>query len=73
MPIVFRVAFKPTATILKPQKTVGRDGKQVAFQAKGRHDPCVLPRAVPIVEAMAAIVLADHALRQRAQTGRTKA
>lgn len=73
MPVVFRVAFKPTATILKPQKTVGRDGKALAYQVKGRHDPCVLPRAVPIVEAMAAIVLADHALRQRAQTGRTRA
>ncbi|MBN8217195.1 MAG: chorismate synthase, partial [Spirochaetes bacterium] len=72
MPILFRVAFKPTATILKPQKTVGRGGKSVQYQVKGRHDPCVLPRAVPIVEAMAALVLADHALRQRAQTGRVK-
>lgn len=66
MPIVFRVAFKPTATILQKQKTVDKTGKSLTYQVKGRHDPCVLPRAVPIVEAMAAIVLCDHALRQRA-------
>ena len=58
-PISFRVAFKPVATISLPQDTVDYDGKPVVFEAKGRHDPCVLPRAVPIVEAMAAIVLAD--------------
>ncbi|MFO8002480.1 MAG: chorismate synthase [Marinilabilia sp.] len=57
--IVFRVAFKPVATILKDQKTVDRNGKEVVMKAQGRHDPCVVPRAVPIVEAMAAMVIAD--------------
>ncbi|MFA6065088.1 MAG: chorismate synthase [archaeon] len=66
MPIVFRVAFKPTATIVQKQKTLNRELKEVEFQGTGRHDPCVLPRAVPIVEAMSAIVLCDHFLRQRA-------
>jgi chorismate synthase len=66
--IVFRVAFKPTATISQPQQTVDRTGKAVTLEAKGRHDPCVLPRAVPMVEAMACLVLADHWLRQRALT-----
>lgn len=65
-PIVLRVAFKPVATIGKRQETVTRDGKETTLEAKGRHDPCVLPRAVPIVEAMVALALADHALRQRA-------
>ncbi len=65
-PIRFAVAFKPVATIFLPQETVTRSGEAVTFQAKGRHDPCVLPRAVPMVEAMAALVLADHMLRQRA-------
>jgi chorismate synthase len=64
--IYFRVAFKPTATIAREQKTVTVAGKETALAARGRHDPCVLPRAVPMVEAMAAIVLCDHALRQRA-------
>ncbi len=59
------VAFKPVATIFLPQETVTRDGESVTFQAKGRHDPCVLPRAVPMVEAMAALTLIDHVLRQR--------
>jgi chorismate synthase len=63
-PIVFRVAFKPPATIGQAQDTVDFDGKPVTLQAKGRHDPCVLPRAVPIVESMAALVLADLALIQ---------
>jgi chorismate synthase len=63
-PIVFRVAFKPTATIAKPQQTVTRDHQETELAARGRHDPCVLPRAVPMVEAMAALVLCDHALRQ---------
>jgi chorismate synthase len=67
--IVFRVAFKPTATISQAQETVDRSGKKVTLEAKGRHDPCVLPRAVPMVEAMACLVLADHLLRQRAQCG----
>ena len=69
-PIFFRVAFKPTATIFKPQKTVTVSGEVTELQARGRHDPCVLPRAVPMVEAMAALVVCDHALRQRGQTGR---
>jgi chorismate synthase len=66
-PIFFRVGFKPTATIFRPQKTVTSGGEETELQARGRHDPCVLPRAVPMVEAMAALVLVDHALRQRAQ------
>ena len=65
--IYFRVAFKPTATILQPQKTVDVHGAATELAAKGRHDPCVLPRAVPIVEAMTALVLVDHWLRQAAQ------
>jgi len=64
--IYFRVAFKPTATIAHEQKTVTASREQTKLAARGRHDPCVLPRAVPIVEAMAAIVLCDHALRQKA-------
>ncbi len=64
--IVFRVAFKPTATILQEQKTVSNTGEETTLAARGRHDPCVLPRAVPMVEAMAHLVLADHWLRQRA-------
>lgn len=66
MPVVFRVAFKPTATIAKLQRTIDVDGNAIEFRGRGRHDPCVLPRAVPIVEAMAALVLADHALRAAA-------
>jgi chorismate synthase len=65
--IVFRIAFKPTATIAKVQRTVTVSGEEAELAARGRHDPCVLPRAVPIVEAMSALVLCDHALRQRAQ------
>jgi chorismate synthase len=64
--IYFRVAFKPTATIAREQKTVSASREQTKLAARGRHDPCVLPRAVPLVEAMAALVLCDHALRQRA-------
>jgi chorismate synthase len=64
--IFFRVAFKPTSTIARDQKTVSASRKETTLAAGGRHDPCVLPRAVPIVEAMAALVLCDHALRQRA-------
>jgi chorismate synthase len=67
--VVFRVAFKPTATIAQVQRTIDRDGHAVTLEARGRHDPCVLPRAVPIVEAMACLVLADHWLRQRGQCG----
>ena len=65
--LFFRVAFKPTATILRPQETVTVSGESTELLARGRHDPCVLPRAVPMVEAMAALVLCDHFLRQRAQ------
>jgi chorismate synthase len=64
--IYFRVAFKPTATIAREQKTVTAAGEETKLAARGRHDPCVLPRAVPMVEAMTALVLCDHALRQRA-------
>jgi chorismate synthase len=63
------VAFKPVATISQAQKTVNTKGKSVELKARGRHDPCVLPRAVPMVEAMALLVLADHYLRDRAQMG----
>ena len=61
-PIYFRVAFKPVATLLREQQTVDDQGKSVTLKARGRHDPCVLPRAVPIVEAMAAMVIADNFL-----------
>ncbi len=67
--VVFRVAFKPTATIRQAQATVDRAGRAVTLETHGRHDPCVLPRAVPVVEAMACLVLADHWLRQRGQCG----
>ncbi len=67
--IVARIAFKPTATINKPQETVTTSGESTTLKAKGRHDPCVLPRAVPLVEAMASLVLVDHWLRHRAQCG----
>jgi chorismate synthase len=70
--IYFRVAFKPTATIGHEQKTVSSSHEQTQLAARGRHDPCVIPRAVPIVEAMAALVLCDHALRQRAIDGRSQ-
>jgi chorismate synthase len=63
-PIFFRVAFKPTATIAKTQQTITREHQPTELAARGRHDPCVLPRAVPMVEAMTALVLCDHALRQ---------
>ena len=64
--IYFRVAFKPTATIAREQDSVTSSGKKTKLAARGRHDPCVLPRAVPMVEAMTALVLCDHALRQKA-------
>lgn len=66
MPLVFRVAFKPPSTIARPQRTVDRRGRPAVVRGRGRHDPCVLPRAVPIVEAMALLVLADAFLRARA-------
>jgi chorismate synthase len=68
--VYFRVAFKPTATIMSEQRTVSTSGEDTTIAGRGRHDPCVLPRAVPMVEAMAALVLADHALRQAAIAGR---
>jgi chorismate synthase len=68
-PITIRVAFKPTATILREQETVTEEGEATVLKPKGRHDPCVLPRAVPIVEAMMCLVLCDHLLRHRAQCG----
>jgi len=67
--IHFRIAFKPVATIAKTQETVSSSGDNTVIEGKGRHDPCVVPRAVPIVEAMAALVLADHWLRDRAERG----
>ena len=67
--ITINVAFKPTATIMKDQETITQSGESTVLQGKGRHDPCVLPRAVPIVEAMMALVLADHLLLHRAQCG----
>lgn len=66
MDITFRVAFKPVATIMHNQQTVDKDGNAAEIKGKGRHDPCVVPRAVAIVEAMAALVIADHYLRQAA-------
>ena len=64
--IIIRAAFKPTATIMQEQKTVDIHGEETTLIARGRHDPCVLPRAVPMVEAMVALVLCDHLLRQKA-------
>ena len=65
--IYFRVAFKPVATVMHEQDTVSESLQNTKLKARGRHDPCVLPRAVPMVEAMTALVLVDHALRQKAQ------
>ena len=67
--IVVRFAVKPTSSILTPRKTITRDGQETEIQTKGRHDPCVGIRAVPVGEAMMAIVLADQFLRHRAQCG----
>jgi len=66
MNLDFRVAFKPVATLMQKQKTVTVNGDEIEYQGRGRHDPCVLPRAVPIVDAMTALVLCDHYLRQQA-------
>ena len=68
--IYFRVAFKPVATVMVEQDTVSTKFKNTTLKGRGRHDPCVLPRAVPMVEAMAALVLVDHALRHKAQCGK---
>ncbi len=65
--IYFRVAFKPVATVMHEQETVDASFKNTTLKGRGRHDPCVLPRAVPMVEAMAALVLIDHAMRHSAQ------
>ncbi len=65
MDIYFKVAFKPVATIIQGYETIDKEGNKVQAQGKGRHDPCVVPRAVPIVEAMTALVLADYSLLQR--------
>jgi chorismate synthase len=65
MDIYFNVAFKPVATIMQDQETIDRSGNETTMQGKGRHDPCVVPRAVPIVEAMASLVLADNFLIAR--------
>jgi len=65
--IIFRIPFKPVATIAKAQQTVTTEMENAELKARGRHDPCVLPRAVPMVEAMTALVLIDHLMRQRAQ------
>ena len=67
--IYFRVAFKPVATVMHEQETVDTQGQETTLRGRGRHDPCVLPRAVPMVEAMTALVLLDHAMRQKAQCG----
>jgi chorismate synthase len=63
--IYFNVAFKPVATIMRDQSSIDKEGNESTVSGKGRHDPCVLPRAVPIVEAMAALVLVDHFLRAK--------
>ena len=68
-PVTARVAFKPTSSILTPRQTITRDGTETELRTKGRHDPCVALRGVPVVEAMAACVLADAMLRHRAQAG----
>jgi chorismate synthase len=69
MPIYFRVAFKPVSTLMIDQSTVSVTGESITLEGKGRHDPCVVPRAVPIVEALAALVLVDHLLLARAYKG----
>jgi chorismate synthase len=66
MPIVVRCAIKPTSSLSREQPTVTRQGESTTISTKGRHDPCLLPRFVPMGEAMMALVLADHALRARA-------
>ena len=68
MPIYFNVAFKPVASIKKHQNTLTTSGEKTEIQIEGRHDPCVVPRAVPIVESMAALVIMDHLLLQKANS-----
>ena len=69
MPIVLRAAIKPTSSLPRPQDTINRQGEATTVRTTGRHDPCLLPRFIPMGEAMVAIVLADHYLRQRSQLG----
>jgi chorismate synthase len=69
MPIELAIAFKPVATVFREQDTVDDQGRAATIKPRGRHDPCVLPRAVPMVEAMVCLVLADHWLRRRGQMG----
>ena len=69
MPIEVAVAFKPVATVFHEQETVDRSGSSTTIKPRGRHDPCVLPRAVPMVESMMCLVLLDHWLRWRGQVG----
>jgi len=71
MPITCNIAFKPVATLMKDQASVNKEGEEVVVTGKGRHDPCVVPRAVPIVEAMAALIIADHLLRSRSNKAST--
>ena len=68
MDIYFNVAFKPVATVMKDQQTINSQGKESIIKGKGRHDPCVVPRAIPIVEAMAAMVLLDYYLINKTKT-----
>ena len=68
MDIYFNIAFKPVATVMKDQKTINSDGKESIIKGKGRHDPCVVPRAIPIVEAMAAMVILDYYLINKTKT-----
>ena len=68
MDILFNVAFKPVATVMKDQKTINSNGKESLIKGKGRHDPCVVPRAIPIVEAMAAMVILDYYLINKTKT-----
>jgi chorismate synthase len=69
MPIVLRAAVKPTSSLSQPQETVTRSGEPTTIATKGRHDPCLLPRFIPMAEAMVALVLADHWLRWQAAGG----
>ena len=68
MDIYFNVAFKPVATVMKDQQTIDSKGKESVIKGKGRHDPCVVPRAIPIVEAMAAMVILDYYLINKTKT-----
>ena len=68
MPVTCKVGFKPTATIQKPQDSINQSGEKAIIEGKGRHDPCVIPRAVPIVEAMANLVTVDHILLAQSDT-----